>query len=256
MMNDVTIHKRNELTRGSDDYSLNAKRCLNAIYYIVQKNNLYKKDYFLLSFATLKKMMNLEKNEDYIERIKSAFLELEQPMQLNNFYHPILKETFNWYSMSFLDEAGFRKENNNQTSAVVRVNPVIKHLMQLDGNFTKLDLIYHMNKFRTKYAMKLYEFLKSFEDYQYIQLSQQHTMKLLGINEDDITNKHYSKLKVLIDRQLKEIIKKTDLKEIKREDSKELSKSKIYKIYIDPKSKKVPKVIDIEQSINDIIKRF
>jgi len=43
-----------------------------------------------------------------------------------------------------------------------------------NGNFTKLELIDIVNKLRTKYAMKLYEYLQSFGGYKYIDITPLH----------------------------------------------------------------------------------
>ncbi len=48
-----------------------------------------------------------------------------------------------------------------------------------------------------------------------------------AVSENHKTYKHYAKLKTLIKRQLKEIAKKTNLKEVKLLDYKTLAKEKI-----------------------------
>ncbi len=55
-------------------------------------------------------------------------------------------------------------------------------------------------------------YLQSFGGYKYIDITHKHMLKLLGLNENHKTYKHYAKLKTLIKRQLKEIAKKTDFK--------------------------------------------
>ena len=254
----ITIHKKNEIIRGADIYSLNAKRALNAIYWGLQKHKLYNDEYFKFSFATLREMMSLEHDNRYIERMKEALQELQQPLSLNKFYHPIQKQTFDWYSISFLDEVGFRKEENNEWIAVIKTNPTIKFLMKTEGNFTELDLIQYMNKFRTKYAMKIYEYLKSFGNYRYLDIPQSHLMRLFGLAEDNKTYKYYSDLNRLLERQIKELIKKSDLKELKLDDSKLLKKDKIFRIYINPKAKKKTATKeDAKQILESLsIKRF
>jgi len=252
----ITIHKKNELIRGSDIYSINAKRALNAIYWGLQKYNLYETDYFKFSFTTLRNMMSLQNDNRYIDRMKEALQELQQPLSLNNFYHPIQKQKFDWYSISFLDEVGFKKENEEWV-AIVKTNPTIKHLMQIKGNFTEIDLIQYVNKFRTKYAMKLYEYLKSFGNYKYLDIPQNHLMRLFGIDEKS-KYRYMSDLSILLERQIKELIKKSDLKELKLNDSKQLKKDKIFRICINPKAKKktAPKE-DIKKILDGLlINRF
>jgi len=253
----ITIHKRNEMVRGSDRYSLEAKRALNAIYWGLQKYNLFNATYINIKFSTLRKVMNFENDNRYVEKLKNGLLELQQPMELNNFMHPIQKTKYDWYSLSFLDEAGFKKdEETGEWVATIKVNPIIKHLLQIEGNFTKLELLENLNKFRTKYAMKLYEYLKSFGAFKYIDITQKHIMKLLGIDENHNTYKHYAKLKTLIERQLKDIANKSDLKEVRLMNSKTLAKEKVFRIIINPKSKRGADKIIAKTALENLIKKF
>jgi hypothetical protein len=251
----VLIHKKNELVRGTDKYSLNAKRALNAIYWGIQKNSMYDNEIVIFKFSTLRKLMGLQKDERYIQIIKKALIELQEPMQLNNFYHPIQKKKFKWYSMSFLDEAGFEQENINSL-AYLTINPSIKYLMQIDGNFTELELVETLNRFRTKYSMKIYEYLKSFEGYQYLDISQEHLIALLSI-KDNPSYKYYSDLERLVQRQLKELIKKSDLKNLKLQKNTHLKKSKIYRFIINIESDKItPTKQELESTLKKLITKF
>jgi len=64
-----------------------------------------------------------------------------------------------------------------------------------NGNFTKLELIDIVNKLRTKYAMKLYEYLQSLGGYKYIDITHKHMLKLLGLIEIiKRYEKHYGKI--------------------------------------------------------------
>jgi len=110
--------------------------------------------------------------------------------------------------------------------------------MRAHVNFTQLDLVPYLNKFRTKYSMKLYEYLKSFGNYRYLDISQSHLMRLLGIDEDNKTYKYYSDTKRLLLRQIKELVSKSDLKELKLDDNKQLKKDRIFRVLINPKAKK------------------
>lgn len=255
MKKKVTIHKKNEFIRGTDDYSLLAKRAMNTIYWAHQKHNLYKYEKVPISFATLRKMMNLESSNDYVEDIKEALRELKTPIELNNFYHPIAETEYQWYMTSFINEAGFKKDDNGEWVAYIEVGNLIKYIMQLEGNFTMLELVPYLNKFRTKYAMKIYEYLKSFGAYSYLDISQNHMMKLLALNEKS-SYKRYGDLSRLVERQLKEIAKKSDLKEVKIMKSKTLAKNKIFRIIINPKSKKEVEKTEAKTALENIIKRF
>lgn len=248
----VTIHKKNELVRGTDRYSINAKRALNTIYYGIQKNNLFKYPRFQIRFSTLRELMNLEKDNRYVETIKNALRELREPLELNNFTHPTTGDKYSWYSLSFLNEVGFKKQDK-ELFAEVEMNQTMLKLMQIKDNFTKLDLMQYLNKFRTKYAMKLYEYLKSFERYKYLDITDEHMRKLLAI-ENIKKYQYFSTLKELIERQIKEIQSKSDLKELKYRPYKT---NKTFKFYINPKAtKKEPDQQEIEEVLEKIIRRF
>lgn len=252
----ITILKQNELVRGADSYSLNAKKALNAIYWGLQKHNLYEYRYVDFSFVTLRKIMNLENNDDYVERMKVALRELMNTVELNNWTNPLDGKTSQWFATRFINEVHFTKSIDGEWIAKIETNQTIKDLMRLDKNFTELNLLEYMNKFRTKYAMKLYEYLKSFGVYKYLDITQKHMMKLLGIDEDDRTYKHYANLKQLVERQLREIAKKSDLPEVKLMQSRLLAKEKTFRIIISPKSKKVADKIEARTALDNLIKRF
>jgi len=255
MTQKITIHKKNEIVRGTDDYSLMAKRALNTIYWAVQKHDLYNSPEINIRFSTLREKMNLTSTNDYVEDIKSALIELRKPMELNHYYHPVDKREYLWLSISFLDKAGFSKNDQGEWIVNISVNALIRHLMQIDGNFTKLELLPYLHKFRTKYATKLYEYLSSFKGYRYLDISQKHLMQLLALSEDS-KYKYYSQLKELLERQLKEIAKKSDLTEVKLMSSKLLTKEKKFRIQINPKSKKDADKLEAQTAIDSLIKRF
>jgi len=258
----ITIHKRNEIIRGTDLYSLNAKRCFNAIYYLYQKNrDLFAKyedkgiSYISLKFSTLRSLMSLGKDNNYIEIIKDSIKELQTTLiELNNWTNPITGKKYLWFSTKFLNDAYIEKDNNIFVS--LEISALFKELMKDQRNFTPLNLIEYMNKFRTKYAMKLYEYLKSFGAYKYIDITQKHMLKLLGLPDDHKTYKHYAKLKTLVERQLKEITKKTDLKDVKLFKSKSLAKDKVFRILINPNSKKKASKAKILETLDNLTKRF
>ena len=251
MTKKATIHKKNEIVRGSDEYSINAKRALNAIYWGLQKNDYYNFEYVPIRFATLREVMGLNNVEDYVQRIKEAMQELRKPLELNNFYHPIHQKKFDWYSLSFLDEVGFPKEDKERV-ALIKVNQFMKHLMKIDGNFTKIELIPYANKFRTKYGMKLYEYLKSFESYYYLEISDDHIRKLLNIQEVK-TYKYFSDLDRLVKRQMKEITSKSDLEQVTY---KAIKATKTFRFLINKKSKKNAEKQEAKATLDNLVKRF
>jgi len=255
----LTIHKRNELTRGSDRYSVDAKRAVNAIYWGLQKYPSTQKDrYMVYDFKTLRKLMCLESDNRYVDRMKDALNELMETIELNNWTNPLDGITYNWFATRFINEVHFLKENNGEWIAKIEVNQTIKQLLLLeskDGNFTELELL-QVNKMRTKYSMKLYEYLKSFKSYRYLDIIQSHLMKLLGFKEDHETYKNYSALKRLLERQLKEIAKKTDLEQVKLINSKVLAKEKKYRIIINPKSKRDVTQTEAKTALENLLKQI
>ena len=255
----LLIHKANEIVRGGDTYSVDTKRALNSIIYLIQHNynngnvNVYKSRYIIIPFTALRKMMNLENDANYVERIKKALLELMETIELNNWTNPLDGQIYKWFATRYLNEAYFVKENREWV-AKLEISKTVKDLIIRQSNFTKLDILNYANKMRTKYAMKLYEYLVSFKNFRYIDITQQHLMKLFGLEENHTTYKHYAKLFDLLKRQIEEIKKKTDLKELRLLDSKQLRKQKKYRIIITPTAKKKVADLDAKKKIDEMIK--
>ena len=253
---EITIHKKNEIVRGGDKLSLMGKRALNSVYYLIQKNNLYDVYKFKVRFSVLRELMGLNENNDYVDRMKEGLRELMETIELNNWTNPLDGVTYNWYATRFINEVNFKKEND-EWFAIIEPNRTITGLMKLKENFTELQLIPAMNKLRTKYAMKLYEFFKSFERFRYIDLPQDYILRILGLQDIKTYNSYYE-LKRLLERQIKELNKKTEFEHLKLpEPTKEMKKEKIYRFIINPKNKKV--LTDrkkIEQMTASLFKRF
>lgn len=261
-MKNLTLHKRNEMVRGGDNYSLYAKRALNAIYYAIQyalnngNNEILKAQYVTIDFPYLRKMMGLEKVESYVTEIEKALIELQQPIQLNNFKDPRTNEILNWVSFPFISYADWALRGNKKV-ARIEFPVIIKYLIENSSieNFTKLEIIPYLNKMRTKYSMKLYEYLVSFKEFRYIDISQQHMLKLFGL-EDKKTYKNYANLFQLIKRQINEITTKTDLKNIKLIDNKVLRKEKKFRIIINPKAKNKVDDLMAKNKLNDLTNKL
>jgi len=266
MTKKITIHKRNEVARGSDLYSLSGKRCFNAIYYLYQKHrNIFKQyeekniNYMSIKFSTLRDLMNLDKDNNYVELIKKALVELQTTnVELNNWQHPVTGKKYLWYSATFLNDVMVEKESN--ISVQLEISTLFKSLMVEQINFTPLDLLGNLNKFSTKYSMKIYEYLKSFGRYRYLDITQKHLMRLLNLKEDDKTYKNYSSLKRLLQRQLKEIAKKTDLVDAGLVENKliqkDLSKQKIYRITINKKNKRAVEKQEAKDVLHSLFSRI
>jgi len=225
-----------------------------------KKRQLFEK--FDKEYATAKKEAWLAElgNKNYPpsqvdQRIKDALKELEKTIELNNWKNPVDDITYQWYTTRFINEATIYKKDEIWLVRI-EVNQTLKDLMQLKGNWTELDLVKYLNKFRTKYAMKLYEYLKSFSNYRYLDISQKHLMKLLNIEENK-TYKNYSDLERLINRQIKELSSKSDLTELELIQSKTLKKEKTFRFSLDKNAKnKTPEKQKVEDMLNNSIRRF
>jgi len=266
----ITLHKSNEMTRGADGLSVYGKRLVNAIYYLIQNNAneseakkqmLEQMEYIPLEFPYLRKMLGLEKVESYIKEIEKAFDELHKPIELNNFRNPRDNRLYNWYSISMISEASYVIDAYKKT-AYVALAPLVKWLMihthdkELKGNFTRLELIPTINKLRTKYSMKLYEYLASFGAFRYLDITQKHLMRLFGIDENNKTYKNYSDLKRLLERQLNEIKEKTNLTEVRLLDSKLLAKDKTFRVIINPKSKRDVGKMEAKTALDSLLEKI
>jgi len=180
-------------------------------------------------------------------------------IKLNNFRNPKDGQLYNWFSITFIGDASWKLNEDGKKVAYISLSPFMKWLMihtHDNGNFTELELIPTVNKLRTKYSMKLYEYLKSFKAFRYIDITQKHMMKLLGIDENHKTYKTFYELKRLVDRQLKEIAKKTDLDQVKLIDNKLLSKEKKYRIIINPKSKRDVSQLEAKTALENLLQKI
>ena len=254
-MSKITIHKRNEVVRGTDLYSLNAKKCFNAIYYLYQKNREVTSQHIKtnISYSSLRELMNLQKDNNYVAVINEAIEELQTTLiKLNNFKLDGIE--YKWYSTKFLNDANVQK--NNEIVVTIEISTFFKKMITSQTNFTQLDLVQYLNKFRTKYSMKLYEYFKSFSGYKYIDITQKHIMLLLNLNIDS-KYKYMSDLTILLERQLKELVSKSDLKELKLETNSSLKKERIFRFLINPNAdKKTAGKEELESALSAIIKRF
>jgi len=257
MSKELKINKQNELIRGYDFLSLNGKKCLNSIYYLLQKNypqypELLKSNYINIRLNNLRDIMNLSTNYDYIERIKEGMEELQtQIVKLKNFKNPLDNKIYDYYSFTFLDNVGFRK-TDKEWIITIKLNDITKYLITKNENYTRLELLHNLNTLRTKYSMKLYEYLMSFKSYRYIDISKDYLILLLNLNPKS-KYRYFSQLKELLERQIKEITNKTDFKELKLLPYKDKNS---FRFIINPKSKKTITQEKINKSIKEFIKKF
>ncbi len=224
----LTILKRNEIIRGhSDDLDINAMRALNSIYWGIQQHGIHDNKVQIFKFSTLRKLMHLETTEQYISIIEKAIKDLMQPIVLRNYCHVDGIE-YKVFAMQFI--SGYRVTKNDVTTVEITFNSDMNDLLKVHTNFTKLEFLKYSNSFRSKYTVSLYEYLKSFQTYKYIDMSMESLVQLMGCD-----SKYFSDLTKVIDRCMKEIIIKSDLKHIKK---KTFKKEKYFRFYLNPKGNK------------------
>lgn len=232
---EITIHKKNEIIRGkpfNESLSLDAKRCLNSVYYIVQKSINNKEEnkerIFTISFQEFKKLMGIKDN-NYIYIIRDSIKELQKPFQLYN-YKTSASEKVLWHSTVFISDFKII-EKNKEKIVQFELNRTIYDLIKETGNFTELEFK-TIQTFKTKYSSILYEYLKSYSNLEKIELS------LEAINGLLVTEFNYlADIKKIINRSLKEF-QKTDLLNLTFETDKN---KKIIVFYFNQKDKEIEK---------------
>lgn len=196
----IEIHKRNELVRGSmGEVSIYASKLLNAIYYLVQKQELFEEGWQNTSFKELRDLMRLENTNRYVDVIKEALTELAKPIPLSN-YTDTKGKKWDFKLMKFLDDAQVNKET--EWKVEFKIYPEMLNIMKIqqeNGNFTKLDFYRLINNFKSKYTMKFYEYVVSFRSLKMISLNLETLQKIFN------SNKSFSELMRIVDRCEKEI---------------------------------------------------
>ena len=240
--NEITILKRNEIIRGhSGELDINSRRLLNAIYWGIQKYKIHDNKAQNFSFSTLRSLMHLGTDERYVSIIEIALDSLMKPIKLRNYCH-IDGIEYKIFAMQFI--SGYRVTKADTNTVEITFNKDMNELLKVHENFTKLEFLKYSNSFRSKYTVALYEYLKSFEGYKYIDMSMDNLNELLGSNSS-----YFSDLSKVVDRCIKEIVSKSDLKHIKRRGFK---KDKFFRFYLskDAGAAKVKKMMKSNQLFN------
>jgi len=112
-----------------------------------------------LELSYLRKKLGLEKNNDYVDRIKSYLLELKLPFELRDFRDVETGKKVSWALTSFLYDVKAYKE----TQHLVEINiseTFIEYMVDRAG-YTSIDLSLS-KKFKTKYGYKIYEMYRRY----------------------------------------------------------------------------------------------
>jgi len=198
------LKKNNAVTDAKNgELSLGAMKSLDIILNEYNKK-LDKKIQLELSY--LRKKLGLEKNNDYVDRIRKYLLELKLPFELRNFQDIKTGKQVEWALTSFIQDVKAYKE----TQHIVEINiseSFIDYMIDRAG-YTLIDLSIS-KKFKTKYGYKIYEMYL-----RYFSMPNKIDSKI-GTIEKDIDelnskfgtkHKHASKMMEGINRGLKEIL--------------------------------------------------
>jgi len=197
------LKKNNAITDAKNgELSLGAMKSLDVILQIYHSDNNSK---IKLELSYLRKKLGLEKNNDYVDRIKNYLLELKLPFELRDFNDIPTGKKVSWALTSFLNDVKSYKD----TQHLIEINiseTFIEYMIDKAG-YTNIDLSLS-KKFKTKYGYKVYEmYLRYYSMPNRID-------KRLGTIKKDIhelndkfgtKHKHASKMLEGINRGLKEI---------------------------------------------------
>jgi plasmid replication initiation protein len=198
---DLTIHKQNSIIRGKfSTFDLHTIKCLNSIYWMIQKNYLDIKNNnnkFRMELKTLRKLMGLENINKYNEIINDSLKKLQEPFTIYNY---IDSEGEHWdlKNLSLIRETGIKK--GFQHEYIIEAHPDLIDVIGHKKNWTALEFSI-VQKFNSKYTIRLYEYLKS-----YANMGKTPFMSIDDINRVFITNyKHLSKAEEVIKRCMKDL---------------------------------------------------
>ncbi len=230
------IYKKNELIRGNlMGLSLHANKAMNGLYYHITKNGLEGQKSFTVPYSRLRKMMHLEKITSYVEIIDNALLELATTrLELRNYKSIADGREFYRFYLAFLSDFKVEKKHNagkniDQWIVEVRIYYEMRAMIQrakTEGNWTQIEWFKYSNKFRSKFSLGLYEYLKSFKnDNNYIKIELIELNQIFGLikangnsqikNRKEITKpKQLWEVLIIINRCVKEIVAKSDLKDL------------------------------------------
>lgn len=234
---EVSIHKRIEMIRGSNTYSLSAQKLGNAIYHHVQYNRIFQDKRFKIPIASLREIMGLEKSNSYNSTIEKAVMELATPIMLYNIdkLTGMAKKGQNtlWQVAQFLIEPEMVKQGK-EMYIEAQMSPILRVLIasSSEGSFTQLVLNTHLNKVKSKHSYILYEYIQSFKDFNIlggrVELGQDRLDNMFNM-EHNKKYIYFSSFKPLLERCIKDLNANTDMS-LELATDKSLKKYYVYRI--------------------------
>jgi hypothetical protein len=201
------LRKNNAITDAKNgELSLGAMKSLDVILQVYHERQDRK---IHLELSYLRKKLGLEKNNDYVDRIKTYLLELKLPFELRDFNDVKSGKKVSWALTSFLNEVKSYKE----TQHLVEINiseSFIEYMVDRAG-YTNIDLSLS-KKFKTKYGYKIYEmYLRYYSMPNRIDKQLGTITKNIEELNDKFGTKHKHASKMLegLNRGIQEILKLT-----------------------------------------------
>ncbi|MCF6244373.1 MAG: replication initiation protein [Sulfurovum sp.] len=146
------LRKNNAITDAKNgELSLGAMKSLDAILHVYQDTKDTK---IKLELSVLRKKLGLEKNNDYVDRIKTYLLELKLPFELRDFHEHKTGKEVSFALTSFLNDVKSYKDTQHMVEINISEN-FIDYMIEKSG-YTEIDLTLS-KRFKTKYGYKIYE---------------------------------------------------------------------------------------------------
>jgi len=197
------LRKNNAITDAKNgELSLGAMKALDVI---LQVYNEHKNRKIRLELSYLRKKLGLEKNNDYVDRIKFYLLELKLPFELRNFQEIHSGKQIAWALTSFLQDVKSYKDTQHLVEINISEN-FIEYMVDRAG-YTTIDISLS-KKFKTKYGYKIYEmYLRYYSMPNKIDKHLGTIKKTIDELNDKFGTKHKHPSKMLegINRGIKEI---------------------------------------------------
>lgn len=197
------LRKNNAITDAKNgELSLGAMKALDVI---LQKYQDTQETKMQLELSYLRNKLGLQKNNAYVERIKTYLIELKLPFELRDFNDVDTGKKVSWALTSFLNDVKSYKESQHLVEINISQN-FINYMVEKAG-YTNINLSLS-KKFKTKYGYKIYEmYLRYHSMPNKIDNSLGIIKKTLDEMNDKFgtTHKHASKMLEGIQRGISEI---------------------------------------------------
>lgn len=202
-----TLRKNNAVTDAKNgELSLGAMKSLDVVLQIFHDKQ---ESHIQVELSYLRKKLGLEKNNDYVDRIKTYLAELKLPFELRDFKDVSTGRKVDWTLTSFINDVTSYKESQHLIDINISEN-FINYMVEKAG-YTNIDLSLS-KKFKTKYGYKIYEMYLRYYSIPNKVDSKMGTIKkdILELNAKFGTkHKHASKMLEGITRGITEINKLT-----------------------------------------------